>query len=349
MIQSKHSAAITFVLLLLFLTGCKPSHMEERSDVPDFYSFSEYGAYMCPFCKTSRLPKPNPKAKPLITENHPILAKENMHMAPLLNGVIRTLYGGQGVHPYRHQYETPAKVAQTRFEQGSENKPEYPDIIFYMSPYIKWRKNPQDHLRTVNPEAIRKPIAKDALVFFVHRDNPVETLTLEQIRGIYSGEISRWNEVGGRGGAIKAFQRQTVLPMFSGNYSYSLSQDVMREDVMAGRRLMRPDTVEKTDIVGHRRIEVVEYTNSPEALGYGFRWSVMLNTAPRRLKQIKLLSVDGISPTEENIRAGLYPLTYDFNVLAPKRERTPETETVINWLTGSEGREYLRRMGYVPY
>ena len=51
------------------------------------------------------------------------------------------------------------------------------------------------------------PIGADAFVFFVHKDNPIESLTAEQIRKIYSGEITNWIQVGGKNEKIAAFQR----------------------------------------------------------------------------------------------------------------------------------------------
>ena len=51
------------------------------------------------------------------------------------------------------------------------------------------------------------PIGTEAFVFFVHKDNPIDNLTIEQIQGIYSGEITNWKQVGGKSEKIAAFQR----------------------------------------------------------------------------------------------------------------------------------------------
>ena len=67
-------------------------------------------------------------------------------------------------------------------------------------------------------------IGSEAFVFFVHKDNPVSSLTAEQIRGIYAGEITNWKEVGGNDEPIVAFQRnegsgsQSMLLRFMGGY-----------------------------------------------------------------------------------------------------------------------------------
>lgn len=66
-------------------------------------------------------------------------------------------------------------------------------------------------------------IGTEAFVFFVHKDNPIENLTAEQIKGIYSGEITNWKQVGGKNEQIVAFQRnegsgsQSMLKRFMGD------------------------------------------------------------------------------------------------------------------------------------
>ncbi len=67
------------------------------------------------------------------------------------------------------------------------------------------------------------PIGTEAFVFFVHKDNPIDNLTTEQIQGIYSGEITNWKQVGGKNEKIAAFQRnegsgsQSMLERFMGD------------------------------------------------------------------------------------------------------------------------------------
>ncbi len=74
-----------------------------------------------------------------------------------------------------------------------------------------------------NTELLFTPIGREGFVFFVNKDNPIESLTSEQLRGIYSGQITNWAEVAGRDEAISAFQRnqssgsQSALERFMGD------------------------------------------------------------------------------------------------------------------------------------
>ena len=84
------------------------------------------------------------------------------------------------------------------------------------------------------------PIGTEAFVFFVHKDNPIDNLTTEQIQGIYSGEITNWKQVGGKNEDIAAFQRnegsgsQSMLKRFMGDIPIMEAPTEMVNDLMSG-------------------------------------------------------------------------------------------------------------------
>jgi hypothetical protein len=131
------------------------------------------------------------------------------------------------------------------------------------------------------------PIVKEAFVFFVNKQNPVENLTLSQIQNIYSGNIKNWKEVGGADNKIKAFQR----PENSG------SQSGMLELVMKGKKMMEPTT----EIISQSMADIIDvisdYDNGANAIGYSYYYyaSTMYSS-----DTMKLLSVNGIEPSYEN-------------------------------------------------
>ena len=77
------------------------------------------------------------------------------------------------------------------------------DVIFAAGPSELQRKAADDNGLKLD----MTPIGREAFVFFVNKKNPIDSLTLEQIRGIYSGEITNWSQVGGNNEEIRAFQR----------------------------------------------------------------------------------------------------------------------------------------------
>lgn len=176
------------------------------------------------------------------------------------------------------------------------------------------------------------PIGREAFVFFVEKDNPIDDLTREQIRAIYHGEITNWKEVGGRDQKIKAFQR----PKNSGSQA-------MMEYFMGDVALMEPDTYETISSMMAVIKNVAQYTDEDGAMGYSFRYFVEeLNQE----KDVKLLSIDGVAPTLENIENGSYPLTVDLCLVTRTNDPKANVQRMIDFMLSSDGQELVRKTGY---
>lgn len=179
------------------------------------------------------------------------------------------------------------------------------------------------------------PIVKDAFVFFVNTDNPVENLTLEQIQNIYSGDIKNWKDVGGENERILAYQR----PENSG------SQSGMLELVMKGKKMMKPltETVSQTmeDIID----VISDYSNGKNAIGYSYYYYA---TQMYTNDKMKMLAVNGIDPTYENIKTGLYELqTQYYAVIRRNEEQNSETRKLLNAMKSERGQNVAKEAGYV--
>lgn len=179
------------------------------------------------------------------------------------------------------------------------------------------------------------PIVKDAFVFFVNTDNPVESLTLEQIQNIYSGDIKNWKDVGGENERILAYQR----PENSG------SQSGMLGLVMKGKKMMKPltETVSQTmeDIID----VISDYSNGKNAIGYSYYYYA---TQMYTNDKMKMLAVNGIDPTYENIKTGLYELqTQYYAVIRRSEEQNSETRKLLNAMKSERGQNVAKEAGYV--
>ena len=202
------------------------------------------------------------------------------------------------------------------------------DIFFGMAPSREQR----DYAASKGLTLTELPIGKEAFVFFVHKDNPVRSLTQAQIRAIYSGRIRNWKELGGPDEDILAFQR----PEGSGSQTTMLG-------IMAGETMINPLRQEMQGM-GDIILAVAEYRNRKNALGYSFRWyATVLFANP----DIRLLAIDGIEPTPENIRSGIYPFTV-YRLAVTARPLSPQSKSLLDWITGPEGQDLLERVGYVP-
>ena len=176
------------------------------------------------------------------------------------------------------------------------------------------------------------PFGAEAFVFTVNADNPLKDITTEQLQGVYSGAITDWSQLGVDGlGEIVAYQR----PKNSG------SQTAL-EKLMGDVALMTPPRQFVTDGM-EDILENIEYRNLPNAIGYSFRFycSEMVGSG------VRLLSIDGVEPTLENIRSGAYPHVTTLYAVTRKGETNPNVGILLSWLTSEQGQRLVEKSGYV--
>ncbi|MDR0234606.1 MAG: substrate-binding domain-containing protein [Zoogloeaceae bacterium] len=204
------------------------------------------------------------------------------------------------------------------------------DIIFALAPSGEQMKEAAERGITFT----LTPIAKEAFVFLVSEENPVESLSVKQIRAIYSGRIRDWQEVGGEPGKIMAFQRDEG----------SGSQTAMLQSVMRGTWMRKPFEIEYYSDELDTFYRIADYHNLDTAIGYSFRYHV---TAMNSIPGVRLLAINHIEPTVENIRNGDYPLTETFYMVTA-RPLSENAQKLHNWFLSYEGQRLIERVGYVP-
>lgn len=182
-------------------------------------------------------------------------------------------------------------------------------------------------------EFIFTPIGDEAFVFFTHKDNPVDSLTIEQVKGIYSGEITNWKEVGGKNVPIKAYQRN------SGSGSQS-----MMERFMGDTPLMTPPKHQVQDLMSGIIDRVTDYQNRNSAIGFSYRYYL---TGIMENPKVKVLKINGIAPTNENVRNGSYPIRTPIYAVTYEGNPNENVDILIDWVLGPQGQELLEKSGYV--
>lgn len=187
--------------------------------------------------------------------------------------------------------------------------------------------------KEMNTEFVYTPIGKEAFVFFVHKDNPIDGLTKEQIQAIYSGEITNWKELGGYNKNILAFQRnegsgsQTRLIRF-----------------MEGKKLAEPPSELRNGLMTGIIEEVSNYQSKPGAIGFSFRYYV---EEIIKNPDIKILAVDGVYPNVETIKNGTYPLSGELYAVTYLDNDNPNVNLLIDWILSEEGQYLIEKTGYV--
>ncbi len=193
----------------------------------------------------------------------------------------------------------------------------------------------KQQIRESGVELEYHPIGRDALVFLTNQGNPVASLTTQQIQDVYQGKITNWSALGGEDKAIEAYQR----PEKSG------SQALMVKLVMKDLPLMKAPTDRYPAAMGGLIDVLATYENTANALGYSVYYyaSSMYN-----LPGLKLLAVDGVTPSSETIADASYPFLNEFYAVIRKNEsENGRTRRLLNWVLSDEGKQAITDAGYV--
>ena len=184
-----------------------------------------------------------------------------------------------------------------------------------------------------------KPLAWDAMVFLVHPSNKVKSLTIEQIQGIYTGEITNWKQLGGSDMEIHPYMRDAD----------SGSQEKMETMVMKGKKMLEwPEMVGYDMISPYTQIEF-----DPKGIGYSpyFFCKAMV----RDLYGVRVLAIDGVEASKESIlksvdgQSGGYP--FYSQIYAAIRADEPVISIphqIYDWFESASARSIISESGYIP-
>ncbi len=166
-------------------------------------------------------------------------------------------------------------------------------------------------------------VAKDALSIYVNHNNPVFNITLEQLRKIFTGEITNWKTVGGLDEPIQV----VIRPNTSGTHVY------FKEYILENSQY----TDEAVILPNHKAI--IDYVKSNgSAIGFG---ALTANGS------VKHCRINGVAATEENVRNHMYPISrylYLYTVNTP----TGEVKNFIDWVISPAGQKIVAEVGFVP-
>jgi phosphate transport system substrate-binding protein len=166
-------------------------------------------------------------------------------------------------------------------------------------------------------------VAKDGVAFYVHESNPVKSLSVQQLRAIYLGDVTNWKEVGGADAPIVVYSRENS----SGTYVY-VKEEVLKNDDFTPRAQTLPGTAAVVNAVSKEK----------NGIGYG---------GGAYAKGVKELLVEGVAPTLESVQAGKYPLSrplFMYTRAAP----AGEIKDFIDFALSKEGQAIVSTVGYFP-
>lgn len=177
-------------------------------------------------------------------------------------------------------------------------------------------------------DPVEIPVAKDALSIYVNDASKIESLTLEQLYGIYTGKIANWNQVGGGDAKIILYGRENS----SGTYEYFKDHVLKKEDFAP-----------ETQTLSGTAAVVNAVSKDPNGIGYGGA------AFSKGIREVKVAGPDGnpVPPTKENVYAGTYPLARDLYIYLHEQP-TGGIKQYIDWILGPEGQAVVTNVGYYP-
>lgn len=187
------------------------------------------------------------------------------------------------------------------------------DILFCADPSAEQVQYAKDN----GVELEYVPVGKEAFVFFVNKNNPVDNLTAEEIRKIYSCEYKNWKDVGGANRTINPVSRlegsgsQSAMNAFMGDTEFGIKSP---------------------------------FAITGASIGFSFRYymdGVVEN------EDVKMLSLNGVYPNKENIENDTYPVIAQFYAIYRADNENENIPVLIDWILSDEGQKIIEDTGYV--
>ena len=246
--------------------------------------------------------------------DHPPVIDGAAGLFPVYSAFVHAVYPESSVH-YDGDHFTPDSAMQYSNTRGAYQAiaDGTADVVICVKPsaeQLQYAKDQGTDLEFV-------PLGYDAFVFLVNDSNPVENLTCDQVRGIYSGKYKNWSEVGGTDLPIDAKQRNAG----------SGSQSAM-EAFMNGQEM---------------HVNPLGFLGS--TIGFSFRYYVSDIVGNGK---VKMLSLDGVSPTPAHIADGSYPIVSTFFAVYDKKNPHPDLPVLLEWMQSAEGQEIISETGFIP-
>jgi phosphate transport system substrate-binding protein len=173
------------------------------------------------------------------------------------------------------------------------------------------------------------PLAWDAIVFIVNKKNPVNDISIDQVRDIYEGRITNWKQLGGNDAPLELYVRKSPI---------SGVGHTLRKLVFPNRDSFtsRAHVVKSS---GPAEKAVVANVNAFTATG--------ISSARRR--DVKMLGINGVEPDFETIKNGSYMLYRPLYLVTKVVETNPMVRKFVDFATSEEGTEIIRKTGTVPF
>ena len=168
-------------------------------------------------------------------------------------------------------------------------------------------------------------VSHDGMAVIVNAASLLTGLSKRQVEQVFTGDMTDWSAIGGRPGAISLYTRNTA----SGTYAD------FRNLAMSGRDY----AASSQKLAGNEQI-AAEVARNPSGIGY-------VGLAYTNTPGIKVLSIDGVSPSKQTVQSGAYPYARP-NFFYTNGAPSGDTKQFVDFVLSDAGQKIVESVGFVP-
>lgn len=185
-------------------------------------------------------------------------------------------------------------------------------------------------IKTFQRRPTEHKVALDGVTIYVHADNPLTEITLDDLERVFTGKIRNWKQLGGPDARINLYSRENS----SGTYEFFKERVLKNRDFAASAQTM-PGTAAVIQAVAKDK----------NGIGYG---GVGYGAGSKHLKVKRDANSPAIDPSEETVVNGTYPLWRFLYIYVDPALDRGDINTYINWIRSDEGQAVVKDVGFFP-
>ena len=162
-------------------------------------------------------------------------------------------------------------------------------------------------------------VAYDGIALLVNPENPVKNISLEDVKKIYTGEITNWKELGGDDSTIVVVSRE------EGSGTRDAFQEIVgyeSEELLKDATISDGSGAVKTTVAGNKN-----------AIGFA-SFEYIDNT-------VAALNIDDVEPTADNVKSGSYKISRPFILVTKEDSLTEDGQKLIRFVLSDEGQQIV--------
>lgn len=334
------SMLLVFGLLVCLLVSKYRKVEEPLTTISPLYNVSQAITYVTLPQATTTPPSKQPQVTALpstVPTSLPYNEQLKIEASSMPNISCATVIAPFAYEMYRHLTNSTITDAENTI-RSTTSRDAYNSLALGESDLILV-SSPNEAFYASQTDIMLQPIAYDALLFYVHPDNPVSNISTEDLLHIYQSTTTNWEEVGGSNLSIKSYRTN----------EYSPSYELLNRFLLKGTLL--PDSTPSLPLIENYKSYSYytlypNYDNKKEGIGYTTLYTYLSGAS---LTTRKLLSIDSIPPSIDTIQSETYPYTSKYYVAI--RRNTPiasPTYQLYQWLTGETAQSLVAKAGFIP-